>query len=167
MNSGGGSLAALGERTQVRRPAVRAKLDQLAQALVTEVNSRHRAGYTLGGSTNVDFFDPAGVTAGSIQLSAALQTSSDNIAAASVNAPGDAGVALQLAALGSVGIASLGGSTMREHYVTLAAQVGLDVKNAEGDMDAQATLVDRADESRQAVSGVNVEEEMVALIGQQ
>lgn len=164
---GGGSLAALGELTQVRLPAVRAKLDQLAQALVTEVNSRHRAGYTLNGSTNVDFFDPTGVTAGSIQLSAALQSSSDNIAAASLNAPGDSGVALQLAALGSVGIASLGGSTMREHYVTLASQIGLDVKNADGDMLAQATLVDRADESRQAVSGVNIDEEMVALIGQQ
>lgn len=164
---GGGSLGALGDLTQVRLPAVRARLDQLAQAMVTEVNSRHRAGYTLGGATNVDFFDPAGVTAGSIQLSAALQSSSDNIAAAAVNAPGDSGVALQLAGLGSVGIASLGGSTMREHYVSLASQVGIDVKNASGDLLAQSTLVDRADQARQSVSGVNIDEEMVSLISQQ
>lgn len=166
-NLGGGSLGALMDLTQTRLPAIRAKLDQLAQAMVTEVNSRHRAGYTPSGATNVDFFDPAGVTAGSIQLSAAIQTSSGNIAAAGVNAPGDSAVALQLSALGSVGIASLGGATMREFYVGVASQVGLDVSNAADDVTAQSTLVDRADQARAAVSGVSVDEEMVNLISQQ
>ncbi|MBI5170865.1 MAG: flagellar hook-associated protein FlgK [Candidatus Eisenbacteria bacterium] len=162
-----GSLKALTSVTQTQLPAAKAKIDQLASALVTEFNAAHTAGYTLGGSTNVAFFDPAGTTAGSIQLSAAIRTSSDNIAASANGAAGNGDVAGRLAALATTGVGSLGGRTLREHYVIMAAGIGLDVSNAEADISAEQALVDRADQARESVSGVNVDEEMISLITQQ
>jgi flagellar hook-associated protein 1 FlgK len=163
----GGSLAGLADLTQNWLPNAEAQLDQLAQALVTEVNAIHRNGYTLAGTTGVDFFDPAGTSAGNLQLSAAVLASSDNIAAAGTNASGDGAIAQQLAGLSQRGLASLGGKSLREHWIGMAGWVGSGVESATRDESAAMTLVDRSDELRTSVSGVSVDEEMVALLGQQ
>jgi flagellar hook-associated protein 1 FlgK len=162
-----GSLKALLDLVDTRVPAVSQKLDQLASALVTEFNNVHRTGYTPAGVTNVDFFDPAGVTASSIQLSAAVSGSSDNIAASGNNTPGNGDVVSRLAGLATTGVASLGGRTFREHFVSLAASIGIDVSSSGQDLAAHQTLVDRDQQARNATSGVNVDEEMIALITQQ
>ena len=167
VNARGGSLQALVELTQTELPAVQAQLDQLASALVTEFNALHSAGYTLNGSTGVNFFDPTGVTASTISLSASVQASSDNIAAAGLSAPGDGSVAASLAALATTGVGSLGGRSLREFFVGFASGVGIDVKSARQDFEAELILVERADQARQAVGGVSIDEEMVNLISQQ
>jgi flagellar hook-associated protein 1 FlgK len=138
-----------------------------AGALVTEVNAIHRTGYTPGGATNTDFFDPAGTTAGTLALTAPIAASATNIAAGATNAPGDGSIALQIAGLAGTGVLSLAGKSLREFYVEIAAGVGLEVRNAMEDADTQQELVDYADLRRSSVSGVSVEEEMVALIAQQ
>jgi flagellar hook-associated protein 1 FlgK len=159
-----GSLAALIELTQTKLPGARAQLDQMASALVTEFNAIHRTGYTLAGVTNVDFFDPAGTTASTIRLSASILASSDNVAASANGAQGNGDIAAQLAALATSGVASLGGRTFREHYVTLSSSIGLDVRNAERDYASELALVERSDASRQSESGVNVDDEMIDLV---
>jgi len=73
----------------------------------------------------------------------------------------------RFAGLANTGIAALGGSTLRDYFVGVASGVGLDVSNAKQDVDAQQTLVDRTDQARTSVSGVNVDEEMVSLISEQ
>ena len=162
-----GSIAALVNLTQTRLPAVQSSLDQLASALVTEFNRVHRTGTTPGGGTNLDFFDPTGTTASTIQLSASLRTSSDALATSGNGAPGNGDVATQLAALATTNVASLGGTTFRESFVGLASGVGLDVTNATQDATGLQTLVDRDDAARTATSGVNVDEEMISLIASQ
>lgn len=164
---GNGSIAALSDLTTTTLPAYRARLDQLAQSLVTEVNAIHQTGFTLTGATGTNFFDPAGVTAATIALDAGVLASTDAIAAAATNAPGDGDLALRLAALLRTPVASLGGRTMRDHYVTFAGSIGLDVSDAASTADAQLALVDNADARRLSVSGVSVDEEMVNLIAQQ
>lgn len=162
-----GSLKGILEVTQVKVPNARAQLDALANALVTEFNALHRTGTSLTGATNIDFFDPAGTTAGSIQLSAALRASSDNLAASGNGAAGNGDVAAQIAALAMLGIGSLGGRTFREQYVSVASRVGLDVRSAEQDAASQLVLVARTDQFRQASSGVNLDEEMISLVASQ
>ena len=76
-------------------------------------------------------------------------------------------MALQLAGLARTNVASLGNRTFREHWFGLTGWVGSGVENATRDASASQTLVDRADELRTSVSGVSVDEEMVALLGQQ
>jgi flagellar hook-associated protein 1 FlgK len=162
-----GSLKALADLTQTKLPAVRAKLDQLAAALVTQFNGIHGSGFTPGGATGVPFFDPAGVTASTLHLSAAITSSSDNIAASANGAPGNGDIATALAGLATQGVASLGGNTFREHFTLTASAVGLEVSNTSQDAASQQTLVDRADAARTSVSGVNVDEEMIGLIASQ
>ena len=167
MDAKSGSLRALCELTTTTLPGIQQQLDSLAQALVTTVNGIHRTGYTLTGATGTDFFDPAGVTAQSIALAPAVAASGDAIAAAGTAAPGDSDIAQQLAGLSTTGIAALGGKSFRDFYVDLAGSVGADVSGASQNTDAYQAMVDQADTMRASVSGVSVDEEMVALISQQ
>ncbi|HVP15602.1 MAG TPA: flagellar hook-associated protein FlgK [Terriglobales bacterium] len=162
-----GALAALSALTTTRLPAIQARLDRLAGTLVSEVNAIHRTGYALDGSTNTDFFDPAGVTAGSIALAPAILASGDAIAASATNAPGDGAVALALSELITQGLPALGGHSLRDDYADIAASVGVDVSGAMQDAEVHQALVEQADAMRSSVSGVSVDEEMVALISQQ
>ncbi len=162
-----GSLAALCELTTTTLPGIEAQLDSLARALVTTVNAIHRTGYTLNGATNTDFFDPAGVTAQSIALAPGVLASGDAIAAGGIAAAGDGTVAQQLAALATTGVAALGGRSFREFYIDLSGQVGSSVSSASQDASAHQAMVDQADTLRASISGVSVDEEMVALISQQ
>jgi flagellar hook-associated protein 1 len=162
-----GSLRALCELTTTTLPGIQAQLDTLARALVTTVNAIHRSGFTLSGATNTDFFDPAGVTAGNIALAPAIAASGDAIAAAGIAAPGDGTIAQQLAALSTTGVAALGGKSLRSFYIDLSGQIGSSVSGASQDASAHQTMVEQADTLRASVSGVSVDEEMVALISQQ
>jgi flagellar hook-associated protein 1 FlgK len=162
-----GSLRALGELTTTTLPGIQRQLDMLAQTLVTTVNAIHRSGFTLSGATNTDFFDPAGVTAQSIALAPAVIASGDAIAAAGIAAPGDGTIAQQLAALATTGVAALGGKSFRDFYIDLSGEIGSGVRSATQDADAHQTMVEQADTLRASVSGVSVDEEMVALITQQ
>jgi flagellar hook-associated protein 1 FlgK len=162
-----GSLRALCELTTTTLPGIQAQLDTLARTLVTTVNAIHRSGFTLSGATNTDFFDPAGVTAGNIALAPGILASGDAIAAAGIAAPGDSTIAQQLAALATSGVAGLGGRSFRDFYIDLSGVVGSSVSSASQDASAHLAMVDQADTLRASVSGVSVDEEMVALISQQ
>jgi len=162
-----GTLAALADLTQNRIPAVVAGLDKIANSLVTEFNAIHEQGYTASGATGIDFFDPTGTTAGTIQLSAALQASSDNLAVSANGQPGNGDIASQLAAFSTTGAASLGGQTFGDAFTGLATQLGTDVNSTGQDATANQALVSRDDQARTSVSGVSSDEEMVALINEQ
>jgi flagellar hook-associated protein 1 FlgK len=131
------------------------------------VNAIHQGGVTRTGSTGANFFDPAGVTAASIALDAVVLASTDAIAAGGTAAPGDADVALALAALGRSAIPGLGGLTFRAVYAGTASRLGQLVRNSMDDATASQVLADRADAARQSASGVSIDEEMVVLLQQQ
>ena len=164
---GGGETGGLLQLLNVELPQIQNGLDTFAQSVVTEVNAIHQTGYTAGGATATDFFDPSGVTAGTIKLTAAVQASGDNIAAGGSAAAGDGAVALQISGLRSNGVASLGGTTLGSYYTDLAGSIGVRVQSTSQDVSVQQTLVDQADAQRSSVSGVSVEEEMTNLIAQQ
>lgn len=162
-----GSLLALTEILNVELPGLRDILDQFAEVLVTEVNAIHNGGFTASGATNVDFFDPGGVTAHTITLSAAVDNSPDEIAAGGTTAAGDGDVALQIAALRSTSVASLGDTSMGDFYTSSVTSFGSTVLNAQQNAAVHRTLVDRAEMVRASSNGVNVDEEMIMLIAQQ
>ena len=72
INVQSGELGALVELSTATLPALRKELDALANGIVTEVNALHRAGRNLTGSSGIDFFNPTGLTAASMALSAAV-----------------------------------------------------------------------------------------------
>ena len=162
-----GSLKSLSELTTTVLPEYRGKLDSFVQAVVTEVNTIHRTGYTLNKRTNVDFFDPAGTTARALALAPDIESSGDAIAAGGGEGTGDNAVALKLAALAHEGIDSLNGKTLRGFYDEFAVSVGSAVNESAMNAEVHQTMVDHADNARMSVSGVSVDDEMVTLIAQQ
>ncbi|NOT33313.1 MAG: flagellar hook-associated protein FlgK [Candidatus Eisenbacteria bacterium] len=164
---GGGTLKAAETLANTTYPAVRAKLDELVRAVVTETNAIHQNGYTQNGAVGVDFFDGAGLTAGTIELSATVSGNPSMIAASSSGAGGDGAIALQLAGLHNLSLTAFGGRSMRGMYGTLVSDVAMQVRGASDDVATWDTLVTQADVRRQSESGVSVDEEMVLLVGQQ
>jgi flagellar hook-associated protein 1 FlgK len=150
----------------VTLPGIQTDLDRLAAAVVAQVNALHQTGTTPGGLTGTDFFDPAGVTARSIALAAAVAASPAAIAAGATANAGDGAIALSLAGLRTTTIPALGGSA-GEFYDGLVARIGSFTRDASEQARASSILVANADARRSSVSGVSIDEEMVTLIAQQ
>lgn len=164
----GGAVAGLLRLLNQDLPHLRARLDELAAALVAEVNAVHRTGTTPEGSTGVDFFDPAGVTAASISLSSAVAASPRLVAAGTGGAAGEyrAGVndvALALAALRDTVSPSLG-HTYGEHLRGLATGLGFALRSSLDLVEVHRTLREQAEMRRSSFSGVSTDEELVRLM---
>lgn len=167
LKPGGGVLGALTDLSTGGIPGVRSELDRLASGLVTTMNALHAAGTTLGGSTGVNLFDPAGLTAGTIGLSAAILANPQDIVSGASSQPGDNTVALQLAGLRTTPIASLNGGTAGEFFAGLVSSVATMVRDADQGARIGDQIVAGITARRESVRGVSSDEEMVKLIVQQ
>ncbi len=134
-------------------PGVRGQLDGFAQGLVEAVNAAHQDGFDQNGNAGGDFFDPSGVTAGTI---ARAVGSPDAVAAAGQpDAPGDSQQALEIARLHE---------NFDAEAIDLIAGVGARVEKASAEAEAQAAVVDHLDGMARGVSGVSLDEEMTNMI---
>lgn len=145
------------------------RLDDLANAVMAEVNALHSTGTTLDGvtTTGVDFF--TGSNAGTIAVNANIVANTDLIAAASAGGaiPGDNSNAILIANLQSDSTLMPGNSTFDSFYNALVGDIGSDVQSAGFNYDHQTTMVDSLENYRLEVSGVSLDEEMVNLIQHQ
>jgi flagellar hook-associated protein 1 len=145
-----------------------AKLDTLANMLVTQVNTIHRAGYGLdGASTNNNFFAAAGTTAMTIGVSAAVQANSDLIAAAAqTNAPGDGNNALLIGRIQEqlllTGVPPT--QTLNQYLNSTIADFGLQTQHAIQTADDRKLVADALGQQRASVSGVSLDEEAAKLV---
>jgi len=151
----GGSLGAQLTTLRETLPETRAALDALTAGLVADVNAAHNAGYGLDGSTSLDFFDPAGLTAGSIRLSDDIGDPASIAASGAPDAPGDSSVATALAALRE---------GFDEQAIDLTTGIGGKLRAARTAAGAQAAVVDHLAAMEAGVSGVSIDEEMTHLI---
>lgn len=164
----GGQIGGLLDFVNNDLPTVRQELDDLAEALVTEVNALHVTGTNPTGATGVFLFDPAGITASNIALSADVTASADAIAAGTPDGGGAyrAGandVALAIAGLRDVDAPSLG-MPMTTHYDSLVLDIGSGVRSSADAAQVHRTLADQAEVRRMSLSGVSVDEELVKMI---
>lgn len=149
-------------------PDARASLDALAEALVIDINAIHRTGTSPDGSTGIDFFDPAGIQANTIALSADILTDIGFLSAGTGGASGEyrAGandIALSLAGLRDSDSGTLG-TSYAEHFRTLATEIGFSVRSSLDAVEVHRTLAEQADVRRSSYSGVSTDEELVRLI---
>ncbi|MEO6864838.1 MAG: flagellar hook-associated protein FlgK [Gemmatimonadaceae bacterium] len=183
--SPGGSLGANLDALNNEIPAAKTQLDTLASGIVNNVNAIHATGWTaagdaLGGSnwnsaspptgSNVNFFDPTKVTAGSISLSAQVASNASYIAGGDVQgATGNNNVANKMAALANntTTMTKFGSTTettsISEFYRDLVTRVGVATNNATSSATVYTTLAQQADTQRQSVSGVSTDEELISL----
>ena len=170
---GGNALkGSLGGTLQIRDsivPGYLAKLDEMAGELVSAVNAVQSAGYGLDGSTGNDFFDPAGVTSGTIALDpaliaakigAALPTLSDPIPTSSGNNVN----ALKIAAIKSSSVAfTTGGATFGGFFRVMVGEVGIDTQGAQNVTAQGAAFLKQLNALRSSNSAVSLDEELTNL----
>lgn len=160
-----GKLGALVRTVNTTLPDAQAALDTLTNELVTEVNTLHSAGYGLDGATGRDFFDPSSLSAGTIQLSAAVQADSGVIAASGdATAQGDSTVALDIAGLRTQDLLNGGTETTEEFAVNLVTSIGSNLERVTSAAQGQAAIFDHLEALEKGVSGVSLDEEITNLI---
>jgi flagellar hook-associated protein 1 FlgK len=165
----GGQLGGLLATRDTSVPAYQAQLDELAYALVQEVNAQHRAGYDLNGTAGQDFFVPVGSVSGAaaaMALNPALSASGGERLVAAAGAPGAAGDNANARALAALrDVPAVGGTrTFEEAWAGLVTTVGRDT-----DMAAQASalrteVVRQVLNLRDSVSGVSLDEEAADML---
>lgn len=134
------------------------RLNGVAAALMSSVDTLHAAGYALGSSTpsGQRFF--SGTDASSIAVNSALAADPLLIAASSQpGEPGNGDNARAIAALQSS--ATIGGA-----YRSLVVSIGSDTADARRNADNAKVVTDALENRRQSVSGVSLDEEMANLV---
>lgn len=159
-----GRLRGLTEVRDVTIPAFLDRLDQIAGALVEEVNRAHRAGTGAVGSTNIDFFDSTKTSASSIDLSQDVRDDLNNIAASADGASGDNGTALAIAGLRNQQFLGDGSQTIEAFFATLLGEVGARSKEAQTMADNHRLFSTQIENRRQSIQGVSLNDEASQLI---
>jgi len=143
------------------------RLDELAYALIDEVNAIHVTGYGLNGATGNNFFSPlasADDASALISLDAAITGDLNNIAAALTNNTGDNQIANQLAALRDASTMGGGTSTFATFYSSMVADIGVETQNAMREYTHTESVIAQMENMRESQTGVVLEEEMANLI---
>ncbi|MCP4567848.1 MAG: flagellar hook-associated protein FlgK [FCB group bacterium] len=140
------------------------QLDEMASALIENVNTLHRAGSGLDGSGGLNFFNSRFDSAGTLQLETALVNDASLIAASASGAPGDNAVALDIADLSKATVMSYGTATMSEYYNSMIGTIGVNSYEAKMFKGNYEVLVEQIENSRQSVQGVNLDEEMAEMV---
>lgn len=181
-----GSLQADLEMRDTYLITFRGQIDTLAAEMANAVNAIHKEGRGLendAGSVlaGLDFFtstDADPINAGNITVNSVIQNDENNIAAATDNTPdpvesGDASIALAIASLASgwegfikitAGPAPLAANSFGDYYEGIVAQMGSDVQQSTRMVEGQSVLVSQLNNSREALSGVSLDEEMIDLL---
>ena len=163
-NITGGEIKGSLEVRDVKIPEYFNGLDSLAGDIITELNSLHANGFGLDGSSANDFFN--GTTAYDIRVNPTITADLNRIAVASVltGIPGDNTNAIAILNLQHGLIMSGGTSTFDDYYNSLVSNIGSDVQEAERNSDHQNEIVTHLVNTRETISGVSLDEEMVNLI---
>lgn len=145
-----------------------ARIDELAYSLATKINEVHTLGFTLNGSSGINFFKQPKAMAQAAELmalSTEVQADSKNIATAiTPDAPGDNRLVQYIAKLQHAKIMSGGQSTFDDHYnATVADLATVTAKNKQV-FEHQQHIVGQLEKFRDSVSGVSLDEETTNLV---
>jgi flagellar hook-associated protein FlgK len=105
-----------------------------------------------------------GSSASDIAINPDLIGNPDRLAAAVGSASGDAGNLARIISLRDRDIDDLDQNTIEDFYADLVGDVGFETSAATGQLQAQSQLLAQLQADREAVSGVNIDEEMVDML---
>ncbi|MFZ0254786.1 MAG: flagellar hook-associated protein FlgK [Gammaproteobacteria bacterium] len=162
--SGGAIGGILDFRDRVLNKAENA-LDAIVVGLTQSFNEQHRRGTDLDGNPGLDFFVP--IDAASAREFGLAIHEPREIAAALPDALGGVGDnrnALELAKLQEMLTLENNNATFSGAYGQLVASVGAVTQKAEAHRSAQEALLSQVTDARDAVSGVNLDEEAANLL---
>ena len=157
----GGDIGGLVQGLNDVIPRYMHDLDTVAQTLVTTVNTIHNNGQGQDAlnDVNLDFFDPAGVTAATIKLSSDVDGQPSRIALGAVGGGAlDGSIGHQMGAAG--GLANSPDAIHR----AMIGRLGVEAQAATTRASTQAKFAVEAENQCTSVSGVNLDEEMTNLV---
>jgi len=158
----GGALAAQLKLENTTLPGYQTQLDTLAKGFADTINQQLAQGVDKNGAAptvNLFSYNAQSSAAGSL---AVTNITADQIAAASSAAPGGGANAQAITQLAHA--PTIGGVSYTQAYGNLAAQVGRDVQSATDDRTRYQDVLTQAQAQRQAVSGVNLNQEAATLL---
>jgi flagellar hook-associated protein 1 FlgK len=157
----GGRLGALLETRNTTIPSYSADLNRLAAGLADRVNAILAAGVDSNGWPGAALFayNSTDDAAATLSVTSILP---EELAAATADAPGGNGNALQLARLADS--PEIDGASFMEYYGTLAGQVGRALETTRENQQTQQQLLLQTQAFRQETSGVSLDEEAALLV---
>jgi flagellar hook-associated protein 1 FlgK len=166
----GGKIKGLMD-SRAKMVAFQDDIDQLAAALIQEVNSIHTAGYDLDGNRGIAFFTPIDVSVTedvARQIQVNIQDPRQIAAAQEADAlPGDNRNALALAGVRESKVLEGGTTSLGGFYQTLVAEVGSAVQEATRSGEAKKAVYESMKQYQDSISGVSLEEEEIRLLAYQ
>ncbi|MDP4179502.1 MAG: flagellar hook-associated protein FlgK [Bacillota bacterium] len=145
------------------------KMNLMVNAMTREVNSLHRSGFNLNGDGGVDFFVPINpyypMQMGNIMVNPKLDDLK-NIVSSVNGAVGDNTIAVGISNLRNK--AMMGNTAniqdMDDFYRSIIGGIGNGGDEAQTAAEGQNTLVSSADNARQAITNVSMDEEMTNMM---
>jgi flagellar hook-associated protein 1 len=148
----GGSIGALQASVNTTIPSYRAQLTAVEQQLTTDVNTIHATGFDLNGTAGGAFFvmGPTGIS-----VNPTITADPKKLAVAST-ATGlrDGSVAAKIGQLTAPG----------DLYNTMVLHLGIESRTVNRQVATQSAVTDQVDAAREAMSGVNIDEEMTNMV---
>lgn len=163
-----GKLQGLTEAYNKDYPDMLDSLNQLAYAFTQEFNKVHQQGYGLDGKNGYLFFnspDSPDGAASNISVSGDIANHPARIAASGNGDSGDGANAQHLADV-MTGKMTIDGkeTSLKDFYGDLIGKMAVNAQEANRMADNTLTLKESAEQHRQSVSGVSLDEEMTNLI---
>ena len=178
-----GSIKALEESRDEMIPNLKSELDELAYGLAKHINALQYSGYGVAGditSTGVAFFDVLKTQSGASQrlkvndrvvadpslIGAAMGLKDENGKALKgiSGGSGDGTNASRMNDLNFAKVLEHGTMTISGIYDSMLAQIGTEANHAKLMYTTQETVSTQIDSQRQAVSGVNLDEELMDMV---
>jgi flagellar hook-associated protein 1 len=157
----GGSIGAMIEMGETTVQGYLDSLNQMADGIVTAVNTQHRAGLDGNGVAGGDFFEPT-TGASNMQVSAAILLDTQAIAASSIGNNGEnAGL---IGAIKDNLTMNGGTSTFNDYYAVLVGRVGYDVQTVNSSIVRNTAVTNQLTAQREKTSGVSLDEEIMNLM---
>jgi flagellar hook-associated protein 1 FlgK len=138
------------------------RLDQIAYAVVDQVNTAHAAGYDANGNTGNNFFTPLGSASGAaaaIAVDPTLAGDSTMVAASQTGTAGDNQVAKTIADLRDARVMNGNSATFGDSWSQLVYQVGNDAKTAQLNQQNRSDVLSAIQTLKDSISGVSLDEE--------
>lgn len=143
-------------------------LESLAYNIATEVNKAHGEGYDRNGNPATNLFDiPAGenFSVQDLKVNKAIVNDVSLIAAgAKPNAPGDNTTANVIHSLQFKPTMEDGKYSFDDFYNSKVGQIGAMTQSANSTAESQKNVVDQLKNTRESISGVNLDEEATKMI---
>lgn len=147
---------------------MQSELDTFAFHIASQVNAVHSAGFGLDGTSGRSLFSVSSTQAGaaaSLQIAADMVDHPERVAASSsaTELPGNSGQAVLLARVAETPIAALGNLDPGQAYARFIGRVGQRKADSAATLETREAMTAQVEVVRQSISGVSLDEEMVAL----